>query len=221
MCFVMYCCITQWECLPCTEQLLSITLCRTFSCRFTESLLSGEPDMGQGSEASRRSPEASLRPPALLLPLGIVLAAFMLLAFHWHLHVAAPTTAGCFRERGMGVHTLTQNPKLLRSTEMTQCAQQPHADVEWIQGLEGQAGGAHTCNGFHRVCLDQGAVVLHDDSYVTNGTGFDLPTFEIGDLWVCPNIKCFSSTHFAGTKYDHYEFLNGTAYEKFVLQVVK
>lgn len=155
--------------------------------------------MGEGSEASRRSPAAFIRHPALLFLLGIVLAALMLLAFHWHSQVAAPTTAGCFRDRRMGVHTLIQNPKLLRSTEKTQCGQQPHADVEWIEGSEGQAGGAHKCKGFHRVCLDQGAVVLHDESYVTNGTFFQLPTFEITDLWVCPNIECFLSTQNSGT----------------------
>lgn len=151
--------------------------------------------MGKGLQTLRRRPPAFLRHFLLLLPLGVVLAASMLLASHWQFHVTAPTTAptmaGCSRDRRKGLQTLMQNPKVLRNLESTQCGQPPHADVEWIEGPEGQARGAHTCKGFQRVCLDQGGVVLHDESYVGNGTGFTLPTFEISDFLVCPNNESF------------------------------
>jgi hypothetical protein len=104
-------------------------------------------------------------------------------------NIAPAQTVGCLRDRPSGAKALEKNLKELR-TGSIQCGQQPHADLEWIQGPEGQAGGGHTCVGFEKVCVDQGAIVMHSDRYVVNGTHFNMPTFDITDLIVCPYTCC-------------------------------
>jgi hypothetical protein len=150
--------------------------------------------MAQGTEPPQRITSPSRLFTGLIGALGIVLVVLTLATFKVQLqhNITPARTVGCLRDRPSGAKALVKNLKELR-TGSIQCGQQPHADLEWIQGPEGQAGGGHTCVGFEKVCVDQGAIVMHSDRYVVNGTEFDMPTFDVTDLTVCPYTCCLGT----------------------------
>jgi hypothetical protein len=136
-----------------------------------------------------RSTAASHRLPALIGTLAVGMLVATLLAFQPHLRIQINTRRAidcltgqrCSRAVLLKTHTVHPEGPLGPAT----CEEQPHADVEWIQGPEGQAGGTHTCVGFNKVCVDQGAFVMHDERYnLVNGS--DMPTFDLKYFKVCP-----------------------------------
>jgi hypothetical protein len=65
------------------------------------------------------------------------------------------------------------------------CDEPPVLNLGWLKSLDSTRGGHHICEGFERVCIDQGVLVLHDTKYSpANPQAADLPRFDITDLLV-------------------------------------
>jgi hypothetical protein len=138
--------------------------------------------MGKGRGASPGGTAATRRLPALIGTLAAGFLVATLLGSQLRQNTETSTTRGCGNDRRRRSHAQPQTLEGVRTGGVT-CGREPHADVAWIQGPEGQAGGAHTCVGLERVCLDQGVIVMHDERYnMVNGS--EMPTFDITDLEV-------------------------------------
>lgn len=67
----------------------------------------------------------------------------------------------------------------------TACEEAPLVNLAWLKSLNSLQGGAHVCDGYERVCIDQGVLVMHDDKYSpANPVAADLPSFDVSDLMV-------------------------------------
>eukprot|EP00884_Botryococcus_braunii_P022601 jgi/Botrbrau1/9024/Bobra.0376s0002.1 len=68
--------------------------------------------------------------------------------------------------------------------------EEPVVNLAWLKSLSSLQAGAHTCEGFERVCVDQGVLIMHDYKYSpVNPVAADLPSFQVTDLltaWVGP-----------------------------------
>jgi hypothetical protein len=150
--------------------------------------------MGEGRGPSRNGTATSrLRRIFAVIAILAVGLTVVTLNLIWR-RTSTPLNAnGCLEDRRRGLYAMRQSVEGFHAGG-SPCGRKPHADVEWIQGPEGQAGGEHTCVGYERVCLDQGALVMHDERYnMVNGS--DLPTFDITNLEVCPKCDASPSLH--------------------------
>lgn len=78
-----------------------------------------------------------------------------------------------------------QSSTLPASLADTACEEPPLVNLAWLKSLESLQGGAHQCEGYERVCIDQGVLVLHDEKYSpANPVAADLPSFDVTDLMV-------------------------------------
>lgn len=65
--------------------------------------------------------------------------------------------------------------------------EEPVLNLAWLKSLDSLQAGAHNCEGFERVCIDQGVLILHDYKYSpVNPMAMDLPSFQVTDLLVLP-----------------------------------
>jgi hypothetical protein len=140
--------------------------------------------MEEGWGSSLRGTPASRRLPVLIGALTVGLAIATVLGLHSLSSIGTMWTAGC-PGAGRGRAAALRQSQEECHREPVQCGQEPHADVAWMQGPEGQAGGEHTCAAFERVCIDQGTLVMRDERYnMVNGS--DMPKFDVTDLEVRP-----------------------------------
>lgn len=80
-------------------------------------------------------------------------------------------------------HGTPEGPTGSHRTHGETCKGKPHADIDWLKSGAAKDGGDHTCEQYQLMCLDQGALVVHDPAYnMLNGS--PLPKFEISDLGV-------------------------------------
>ncbi len=135
--------------------------------------------MGKDCRPLRR---CTLAPPQLLAVIGtlaVVLTVPAVLIFRLR-GSEAPPTPNCLQDSRTESYARPQSFGEFQAGAM-QCGREPHADEDWMQGPEGQKGGTHTCLGYENVCLDQGALVTHDERYnMVNGS--ELPTFDVTTL---------------------------------------
>jgi hypothetical protein len=147
--------------------------------------------MREGWAPTFRGTAASRRLPALFGALagGFLVAA--LLTLQPALNAGTPWNGGCL----ISIHRWANGSPEFRKhvrmrTHFASCGREPHADVAWIQGPQGRAGGNHTCTEFNKVCLDQGAFVMYDERYsLVNGS--HMPTFDLRTLEVRPLPPAF------------------------------
>jgi hypothetical protein len=146
----------------------------------------GEKQQWENGGSPPRNDAPALR--RLLVVLG-TLALTVPAILHVRAGFATREAAGCPKDSRSGVYTVPQTLVTFKGGAV-RCGKEPKADVDWIQGAEGQAGGDHTYVGYNSVCLDQEAVIMHHERYnMLNGS--ELPTFDVTDIQARLHNHCF------------------------------